>query len=107
MRFLVAFAVLLALPRIAAADDDVVRSRGALFLRVGYGARTAFGEGHQGLHGTTFGLGYRRATDRYGFEVSALNLLVHQEDRYKQVMWDSYVRLAGFGYLRPGGTTYL
>lgn len=76
----------------------VQQRRGTVFARVGYGVRGATGDS-EGLHGSTFGAGYRRSTETFGFEVSALNLMIHREDHDNEVVFDSYVRLAGFAYL--------
>jgi hypothetical protein len=84
----------------------VIRRRGAFLGRVGYGVRFVTSDLGEGVHGTTVGIAYRRATERFGFEVSALNLMVHREDRDNDVVWDSFVKLGAFAYVpnapRPG-----
>jgi hypothetical protein len=79
----------------------VQQRRGTIFARVGYGVRGALGGEAEGLHGTTFGAGYRRSTASFGFEISALNLMLHRADNHNEVVWDSFVRLAGFAYIGP------
>lgn len=77
----------------------VIRRRGTFLGRVGYGVRFSTDDQLEGVHGTTFGIAYRRSTERFGFEVSALNMLLYRHDRDNDVLFDSFVRLGGFAYV--------
>jgi hypothetical protein len=90
-----------ALAPVPAPRAPVIRRRGAFLARVGYGVRFSTSDDREGMHGTTFGLAYRRATERFGFEVSALNLLLYRQDDENEVVWESFVKLGGFVYV-PG-----